>query len=105
MNVDIALSNARIYSISRIDVVKGEKFSLFTDNTGISQWFSDNDQVLALSVKGQNADVEAMAVGNSTLLIMGEGRAILKELAITVLDAIEPRATSLGLTADTPVKQ
>lgn len=105
MKVDVAFSFAKVYDVSRIDVVKGQKFSLVTDFTGVSKWFSDNDPVLDLKVTDNNADVEATAAGTSTVLIMDQNKAVLKELTIAVVEALAPLATSLGLTADAPVEK
>lgn len=103
MQVDVSFDFARVYDVNRIDVEKGQKFSLKTDFIGTSKWFSDNDPVLDLKVTGNNADVEATEVGTSVILIMDEHKNVQKELTISVVDEVLPLATSLGLTADAPV--
>jgi hypothetical protein len=105
MKVDISLSNARVYDISRADIIKGQKFSLLTDAPDGSTWYADNDPVLSLKVNGSSATVSADAVGTSSILIMDSNRSILKELIISVVDAVVPLATQLGLTADAPVQK
>lgn len=103
MNVDVSFQFAKVYNIDTFDVVKGQKFSLFTDYAGSSRWLSENDPVLALLVTGNNADVEAVTVGTSVILIMDDNYQALKKLTIRVVDAIVEPVKDLGLTAEPPV--
>jgi hypothetical protein len=105
MQVDASFQYAKVYDINKMDVVKGQKFDLNTDYNGTSKWFSDNDPVLELKVTGNDAEATAMGIGTSTVLIMDQNKTVIKELTISVVDSIAPMATSLGLTADTPVKK
>lgn len=105
MQVDVSFGFAKVYNIESFDVVKGQKFSLLTDNTGESKWFSDNDPVLSLIVDGNNADVEATATGTSEIIIMDENLNQLKKITIKVVDAIIEPAKKLTLKADAPVKK
>jgi len=102
MQVDVVFDFARVYIVdNKIDVVKGQKFSLLTDLTGDSKWFSDNDPVLGIIVTGNNADVEATDIGTSTILIMGTSFGIHKELTISVVEAVD-RAVNIGAEAGPP---
>jgi len=102
MQVDVVFDFARVYTVdNKIDVVKGQKFSLLTDLIGDSKWFSDNDHVLAIVVTGNNADVEATDIGTSTILIMGLNFGIHKELTITVVETVD-RAINIGAEAGPP---
>ncbi len=102
MKVDVVFAFAKVYNVDeRIDVVKGQKFSLNTDFIGTSKWFSDNDPVIALKISGNSAEVEATEEGSSVILIMDESKNVQKELTISVLAAIVPEATALNMSADT----
>lgn len=103
MQVDFIFENARVYNVEKVDVVKGQAFSIYTDQTGATKWFSDNDPVLALTVKGNSADVKANETGSSEILIMDENKAVLKTLSIKVVDQIEMPATDLNTEAGEPV--
>lgn len=99
MQVDVSFSIAKVYDVNNFDVVKGEKFKLFTQLTQASNWFSDNDPVLDLVVTGNSAQAEAKILGQSVILIMDENFTILKKLIVKVVDAIVEPATDLGITA------
>lgn len=103
MQVDVKFDFAKVYDISTFDVVKGQKFSLFTDFVGVSNWFSDNDPVLELNVIGSNAEITAAGNGKSVLLIMDEAYQVQKKLIITVVDAIIDPAADIGASAGTPI--
>lgn len=103
MQVDISFQFAKVYDIERADVVLGQKFSLLTDYDGNSKWFADNDAVLKIDQAGNNADIEATALGSSTVLIMDTSLNIIKKLTIRIVDAIVEPAADLGLTADPAV--
>lgn len=103
MRVDISFDFAKVYNIDkRVDVVLGQKFLLNTDFEGVSKWFTDNDPVLSLVQKGNNAELEATALGSSTVLIMTGIFGIEKELTFNVVASIEQPASDLGATADSP---
>lgn len=103
MQVDIQFDFAKVYNIEKkIDVAKGQKFSLLTDLTGESKWFSDNDPVLSINKSGNNADVEATGLGTSTILIMGTDFGIEKEIEINVVAGLN-MAVTLNATAGEPV--
>lgn len=103
MQVDASFQFAKVYDITKIDVVRGQEFTLNTDYSGASKWFSDNDPVLELKVTGNDAKATAIDIGTSTVLIMDLNKTVIKELTISVVDSILPVATSLGLKADMPV--
>jgi membrane carboxypeptidase/penicillin-binding protein PbpC len=104
MQVDVVFQFAKVYDITRIDVVKGQKFSLETDSVKPLSWFANNDKVLSLDKEGINAEVTASGVGTSTILLM-DGEQAIKKLTISVIEEILPEATSLGLSADEPVSK
>lgn len=96
MQVDVIFDFTKVYNVDkRIDVVIGQKFSLNTDLTGEAKWFTDNDPVLAVTVSGVNASLQATALGQSTLLIMGADFGLIKELDIHVVEDTGGPATSL----------
>lgn len=106
MKVDVSFKFAKVYDIEKIDVVIGEKFSLFTDldpAAEISHWFSDNDPVLSMGVNGNHADLEATGLGTSIILIMNKDYATIKKLIIRVVAEIIEPAAELGLSAEEPV--
>jgi len=102
MQVDITFDFAKVYNIEKADIAVGQKFTLTTDFTAASKWFSDNDPVLSLKVTGNSAEDEAMQTGTSTILIMNEVNGIEKTLVFKVVDSIQPMAADLGLRAGEP---
>lgn len=105
MQVDVTFDFAKAYNIEKIDVAKGQKFTLNTDYAEPSKWFSDNDPVLALKVSGNNAEAEAKEVGTSTVLIMNSAFGIEKTLTINVVEQVIPMAVDLGVSADESVNK
>jgi hypothetical protein len=104
MKVDLSLKNAKVYDVDRIDVVKGETFSLTTDYDGHSRWFSDKDKVLKIFEADNAADIEATEIGASTIVIVGDQDfSVLKQITIRVVDAIVEPVKSLGLEAEDPI--
>lgn len=99
MQADISFEFAKTYNVEKVDVVKGQKFTINTDFDSPSKWFSDNDPVLSLMVEGSSADAEAKELGSSTILIMDEQFNIAKTLTIRVVQSIEPMATDLNVSA------
>lgn len=71
MEVTLTLDNATVYAVRRFRVLLGEKFRLdVTPAQGRFRWFADNDEVLAIDDNGgPTANIEATAVGKSTLNI------------------------------------
>lgn len=102
MNADISFEFAKAYDVNKVDVVKGQKFTINTDFDAVSKWFSDNDPVLDLNVTGNSAEVTAKQTGTSIILIMNEAFQEEKRLTIRVVDEILPVAADLGVTADKP---
>lgn len=104
MTVDVLFDFARVYNIKQIDVVKGQKFSLLTDLKAPSRWFSDNDPVLSMIVKDNSAEVEATAIGQTSILILGlDLGKVGDEIKINVVESIARPAADLGLTAGAPM--
>lgn len=101
MNIDIQFSFAKIYSIEKSDIVKGQSFSLISDDTESRKWFVDNDEVLSQKVNGSIAEYTADNIGESTILIMDDNFTTLKKLTIKVVPSLE-QATSLGASAGQP---
>lgn len=101
MQIDIALTNAKIYNIEKADIVKGEEFTLYSDFDN-GRWFSDNDEVISLKVSGKDAEAKANENGTTTILIMDSAFAIQKTITINVVDEISPMAASLGASAGPP---
>lgn len=111
MLVDLILKNAKVFNVEHMQIVKGEKFSLLTDATNPIRWFSDNDPVLSMTVLGQNADLSADDLGNSTLLLLdaappppGALPTLLKTLFIEVVSATD-QAAKLNTSAGNPVSK
>lgn len=107
MQVDVIFDFAKVYDISRIEVASGQSFKLVISDgpQGQIRLFADHDEVLEINTSGNQIDLEAKEKGTSTLLIMDENKSIVKELTISVVDAIIPQATNLGLSADAPVEK
>jgi|GEM_PF-4729672 len=103
MQVDISLSNVKIYNISRVDVVKGQKFKLITDSPDKIEWFSNGDAFLSFVEHDKSADVEATATGRVLVkLFKSDFSGVEKTLEINVLDSIQEPAADLGLSASDP---
>lgn len=106
MIIDVAFKNAKVFNVQdRIDVVKGEAFTLFTDAPENTRWFTDNDPVLSVKAQGQNAGFSADAIGPSTIFLIGDADALLKKLQINVVASIEEPAANLNTSAGTPVNK
>lgn len=104
MQVDLTLSNARVYNIDTIDIKVGEHFFLTTNGDGTEDLFSDNDQVLDIVTSGKGASLTAAEVGTSKLRWMNvAGNAVIKQVTINVMSEILPPASDLNLTSDTPI--
>lgn len=104
MVVDVSFEFAKVYNIEKFDVVKGQKFTLFTDAAPTPiKWFADNDAALSIIEGDTSADIAATNIGLATILIMDNSLNKLKELTINVVSAIVEPAKDLGLTADTPI--
>lgn len=102
MTVDVAFEFAKVFDITNLEVVVGQKFTLLTDYSG-GRWFSDNDPVLTLKVSDTDAEVSADATGLTTVLIMDNTFAIQKQLTINVVNDIVPMAKTLGPVMDETV--
>lgn len=104
MQINIDFEFAKIYNIqTRVDVVLGQKFSLYTDSTTPIFWFANGDPVLAITERDTSADLEATALGISVLLIMDSNLAQLRRVDFYVVNAIAEEAKNLNTTADQPV--
>jgi hypothetical protein len=102
MKVDISLDNVKVYNIEdRVDIVKGEKFSLFTDATQPIHFFSNNDFVLDLKDTGKDLEGEAKEIGTSTILMMDSDFQRLKTININVVASVE-MVSNLGITFGQP---
>lgn len=100
MRVDARLSNATFYDVTRFDIIQGEAFSLdLVEFDGPTSWFSNNDQVLEILQTGNRAEVKASELGTSWVWIFDDANAKIKELIITVVAAIVPPVSDLGLSA------
>lgn len=104
MQVHAIFANVKAYDITKMDVVKGEKFSLESDAPEGVRWFSDNDPALALSVSGAGANVSADNVGRSEIAIVDSNWNRLKVLLITVVESTE-KAANLNVTAGEAVEK
>lgn len=104
MQVNIDFEFAKIYNIqNRVDVVLGQKFSLYTDSETPIFWFANGDPVLAITERDTSADLEATALGKSVLLIMDSNLTQLRRFDINVVNEIVEQAKNLNATADQPV--
>lgn len=103
--VDLTLFNARIFDVNSFQVIVGETFTLNTDITGETRWFSDNDPVLGIKVTGNNAEVQALLEGSCTILIMDAKKNIQKELTINVYMNLPVPADVLEVSAETPIQK
>jgi len=104
MQVNIDFEFAKIYNIpDRVDVVVGQKFSLFTDSETPILWFANGDPVLAITERDTSADLEATALGSAILLIMNSALEQQRIFHFNVVSEIVEPAKTLGLQADPPV--
>lgn len=99
MQVNATFDFARIFDISKMEIVKGQAFSLDTAEPGQLKWFSDNDPVLSLEVKGGNAEGKALQVGTSEIIIMSVDYISKKKLFISVVDSVSAPAVKLDAQA------
>lgn len=107
--VDITLSNARIYDVKSIEIAKGEKFTLDAIVPSghpidtIYEVFSNNDGVLNLDVRKNTIKAEAVSEGGSAILLMDSNRQIMKTIVVTVMSSITELASTLEFTPEPPV--
>lgn len=101
MQIDIVFDFAKIFDVRKLYVATGQKFS-FRIHPG-NRLFSDNDDVLKLKVNKNKVEIEAAAIGHSTLLVLDDELDIKKKLFIRVVPSVGEQAGDLGLTADPPV--
>lgn len=105
MKVNIDFQFAKIWDVQdRIDVVLGQKFSLFTDSDTPVLWFANGDQVLSITERDTDADFEATSLGNSILQIMSPEPELkqLRLFHINIVSEISEPAKTLGLKAGQP---
>ncbi len=97
--VDVSTILGKFYDVSKMDIVKGTKFSLNQDDATTTDWFFNNDAVLDITVqpKKDQADIDALEIGTSTIFLMTEQN-ITKTLTINVIAEVLPVITDLGVT-------
>lgn len=105
MKIDVIFDFAKVYDISSLEVVKGQKFSLVSDLTAPARWFSDEDPVLSMKVIGNGAEAEATEIGKTTILILGLDFGVIGTVEINVVESIPKPATTLGLTPGEPIQK
>jgi len=100
MTFDVILNNATAYNVSKMDIKRGEVFTVRLSGVESPEWYSNNDPVLDIreAVDGSSAIVTAKAIGDSVIQIQNDGRVIGK-LYLSIFDTI---ANSLGITASEP---
>jgi hypothetical protein len=100
MTFDVILNNATAYNVSKMDIKRGEVFTVRLSGIENPEWYSNNDPVLDIreAVDGNSAIVTAKAIGDSVIQIQNDGRVIGK-LYLSIFDTI---ANSLGITASEP---
>jgi len=104
MQVDLSLSNAKIYNIFEVmDIKLGETFLLTTDAASPVLFFSNNDAVLSLVESDTTVSGTTTAIGSADILVMDQGLGILKKLIINVVAAIVEPATDLNVSSEPPV--
>ncbi len=100
MQVNAIFGNVKIYDITKLDVVKGEKFKLTSDAPDGVRLFSSNDPALGISSNG--TDVSADSIGSSELVYVDSNWNRLKVLTITVVESTE-QAANLNVSAGEPL--
>lgn len=98
-NVTLVLKNAKVYDVSKLDIMVGENFALELDTTIASvRWFSDNDPALGIQVSQdtKSISVKALSEGETELWIVDAANGnTAKKLYIKVFSEV---AVSLGIT-------
>lgn len=104
MILNAYFDNVLVFDVQNaLHVVQGTKFALEMEMPEAgTEVFANNDKVLQLDHHDIWIDVDALELGTSTIRIMNGGT-ILKDLIITVRDAITRPATTLGGTLGQPV--
>lgn len=100
MTFDVILPNATAYEVTRMDIKRGEVFTVRLTGIENPEWYSNNDPVLDIreAVNGMSAIVTAKNIGESVIQIQNDGRVVGK-LYLRIFDNI---ANSLGITASEP---
>lgn len=103
INIDVLLKNAKFYDVRRkFDILKGEKFSLFTDSKAPVIFASTNDAVLSTVEKETSLTGTADSVGTSELIIFNQGYEIQRQITVNVVESLD-QADSLNATTGSPV--
>jgi hypothetical protein len=109
MQIDITLSKARIYDVTRVDVAVGEPFTfnILEAQPEKPYWFVDNDPALDIEVSESGMEFTATAKkkGFATILIMSRNFTLLKQLTVNVETEVLPKATKFKVTVGEPVKK
>jgi hypothetical protein len=109
MKTTLTLNNARITNVEDLMIVKNQEFNLRLDLEGQSytdlEWYTNNDPVLSMSVAENKlqADVKALEVGTSNLVITAADFKVAKTLKLTIVDSIPVEADTLGTQVEEPV--
>jgi len=103
MNIDVLFSVGRAYNVKRIDVLKGESFTVTTNAPEGTRWFADNDKVLTIEAEGNKALIKADNTGASEIHFVNGGNAVDDILYINVVESLE-LAESLNATGENEPK-
>lgn len=112
MRTDITLSNARIYNFLQAEIKVSAIFEVRIEELDSAKasglrWFSDNDQVLDITVDETHlvASIIAKNLGESTILILDDKRNVVRELRFKIVETFLPPADMLEATANDPIQK
>lgn len=102
MKIDALFVSSLVYDVQyRIDIVKDSICTLFPDSMDGIEVYSNNDEVLSLTIVGNEIAVKADNLGESKIRFMQEST-IVRELLFVSMESLGPPAASLGIEAEEP---
>ena len=99
MNIDVLTSVSKSYNVKKIDILKGQSFTLLTDGPQDIRWFSDNDSVLDITATGNKANILAANTGQSQIMFIDSANGLADNFFVNVVDSLE-QAETLNATGE-----
>lgn len=95
INVTFLSINSKAYDVSSLELGLGQEILMVAPNLdgSTTEWFFNNDSVLAVSVNTNAATIKALETGSSTIRFM-QGNQVVNQITITV---VSEQAVKMGL--------
>jgi hypothetical protein len=93
MNIDVLTSVSKSYNVKKIDILKGQSFTLLTDAPDDIRWFSDQDNVLNITATGKKANIVAANTGQSQIMFIDSANGLADNFFVNVVETLEQAET------------